>query len=129
MKLLLLTLTLISATVLGQEVLPGDAIPALVPEDGDKFVGAFVKVMAAVAVMVGALMFLSWSSRKMINAKIQQVNETSSLKVLEKRNISTKTTLYEIECEGRSVLFAESVNGVTLLQSSHKRETFNIKET
>lgn len=128
MKLFFFMLTLISATLFAQDVLPEQLIPPIAPDDGDKFTGAFIKVMAAVAAMVGALMFLSWSSRKMINAKIQQANETSSLKVLEKRTISNKTTLYEVEYEGRSVLFAESLNGVTLLNSSHKREIFNLKE-
>lgn len=90
--------------------------------------GEFIKVMAAVGVMVVALLFLSWSSRKMINMKIQQANETSSLKILEKRVISPKTTLYQVEFDGRSVLMAESTNGVTLLQATPKRELFNLKE-
>lgn len=103
--------------------------PSGVPEESGRFMGEFIKVMAAVAVMVGALLFLSWSSRKMINAKIQQANETSPLKIIEKRVISPKTTLYQIEFEGRAVLMAESSNGVTLLQNTTKRETFNLKET
>lgn len=100
----------------------------VIPEDSGRFMGEFIKVMAAVGVMVVALLFLSWSSRKMINMKIQQANETSSLKILEKRVISPKTTLYQVEFDGRSVLMAESTNGVTLLQATPKRELFNLKE-
>lgn len=129
MKLFFLTMTLISVSLWGQDVLSEPSIPALVPEDGGRFTEAFIKVMAAVAVMVAALLFLSWSSRKMINAKIQQANETSVLKILEKRSISPKTIIYHMEFEGRSVLFAESINGVTLLNTSPKRELFNLKET
>ena len=102
--------------------------PAGVPEETGKFMGEFIKVMAAVGVMVVALLFLSWSTRKMMNVKIQQANETSALKILEKRVISPKTTLYQLEFEGRSVLMAESTNGVTLLQTIPKRESFNLKE-
>lgn len=132
MQKIFLTILLAAFTLGAQDSIsdiPELIAPPGVPEDSGRFMGEFLKVMTAVGVMVIALMFLSWSTRKMMNAKIQQANETSSLKILEKRVISPKTTLYQLEFDGRSVLMAESSNGVTLLQATQKREPFNLKET
>lgn len=129
MKIFFLVVSLVTMTLFGLDVSPDHSLPDVIPEDNGKFTGAFIKVMFAVGAMVAALMFLSWSSRKMINTKIQQGNETSALKILEKRSISTKTTIYQMEFEGRSILFAESHNGVTLLHDSLKKQTFNLKDT
>ncbi len=129
MRTVFFVVSLATISLWGQDILPGLESPPVVIEESDRFTKEFIKVMVAVGIMVGALLFLSWSSKKILNTQIQQANEKCAIKITEKRSISTKTTVYQLDIEGRSVLLAESSNGVTLLHSTARRETFNLKDT
>lgn len=128
MRTLILLATLTTAILWGQDALPDQELPIVVVEESNRFTKEFVKVMFAVCAMIGALLFLSWSSKKILNTQIEQANEKSGIKIVEKRSISTKTTVYQIEVEGRMVLLAESTNGVTLLNAAARERTFNLKD-
>ena len=128
MRILFCLATLTTALLWGQDTLPDLEPPAVIMEDSNRFTKEFVKIMMAVGAMIGALLFLSWSSKKILNTQQKQVNESSTIKIVEQRTISTKTTVYQLDVEGRTVLLAESSNGVTLLHSTGRREPFTLKD-
>lgn len=115
----------------GQEGLQDLPELMMVPESSHeegRFMAEFWKVLMALGGMIAALFFLSWSAKKLLQSQVEQTNETNAIKVIQKRPLSTKTTVYLLEIEGRSVVMAESTNGVTLLQSSTRKEPFNLMD-
>lgn len=86
-------------------------------EEQSHFAAEFKKMLTILFVFIGALMALSWAVKRVANARIEQVNAVSSIKVLEKRSLSPKGMLYLVEVEGKRMLIAESPAGINSLGS------------
>lgn len=63
--------------------------------------------------------------KRFMNAKIQQANESKSIKILEKRVISPKSVLYLVEAEGRRVLISESQQEVRAIRNLDEANELN----
>ncbi|QLH35282.1 MAG: flagellar biosynthetic protein FliO [Parachlamydiaceae bacterium] len=64
-------------------------------------------------------------SQKMMNTRMEQLNTTSEIKIIEKRLLTPKTSLYLIDIHGTGFILAESLNGVTSLGSFNVNEMEN----
>jgi flagellar biogenesis protein FliO len=51
----------------------------------------------------------------MVNNKLEQSNQISTIKVIERRSLSPKTSIYLIEIHEKTIALAESADGVALL--------------
>ncbi len=83
--------------------------------DGSHFFSQLMSMLSTLGLVVAGLLFLAWLLKRYATSKIEQVNESSDIKVLERRTISPKTTLYLVEVEGTAILMAESPNGTERL--------------
>jgi flagellar biogenesis protein FliO len=88
-------------------------------EEGDsRFFQEFLSMLFSVGIILGAIFVLMWVLRRMMNARMEQVNLKSSIKIIERRPLSPKTTIYILEIHGKAVTIADSHNGVALLSQS-----------
>lgn len=81
----------------------------------DHFLADLFNMLATLGLIVALILIAGWFLKRLATTRQQQANETSSIKVLERRSLSPKTAVYILEIEGTGILMAESVNGVTRL--------------
>jgi len=100
--------------------------PVIVPHGGDKgyhleaptedpFFYELMRMFGVLIVFVTCLLTLSWMLKKVSQSKIDHVNASSNIKILEKRTLSHKAIIYLIEIYGKTVAVAESTSGITKL--------------
>jgi flagellar biogenesis protein FliO len=89
----------------------------LKPDDkeGDRFLSEFMNMLTTLGIIVVIILMATWFLKRMVSGKIQQLNTTSLVKVIERRILSPKTSLYLLDIEGKGVILAESSNGVVSL--------------
>jgi flagellar biogenesis protein FliO len=79
-------------------------------------------MLATLGLLVSLVLLASWALKRMMRTRIQQVNQTSTIKIVEQRPLSSKTIISLIEVRGREFAVAESANGVTLLSQFHSQK-------
>ncbi len=99
---------------------PASQIP--VDEPTDKFTGELVNMLITLGFLVAGILALSWVLKRMLNAKVQQENVSSDIKVLERRSLSPKSAVYLIEVSGRQFVVGESAAGL------HPLASFSVEE-
>lgn len=89
------------------------------PETGknDRFFTEFLNMLATLGLLIGIILIAAWFLKRFLNTRMEQINTTSSIKILERRALSPKTALYLLEVNDKSILIAESQNGVSLINS------------
>lgn len=85
--------------------------------EGDHFTRGLLQMLLTLGIMVALIYYVSYLIRKMMNNRQQQINETSGIKILESRSLNQRTAIYLVEVAEKEYLIAESVNGVTLLDT------------
>ncbi len=101
--------------------LPED-LQSAATESPDRFVSEFLYMLSMLGLILLILLAVTWFLKKVLNTRLQQVNSSSAIKVIERRSLSPKSAIFLLEVEGRGVALAESTNGVTFLT------TFPIEE-
>ncbi len=82
----------------------------------DHFLRGFMNMLTSLGLIVVLIFLISWFLKKMMNTRIQQMNVSSDIKILERRALTPKTTIYILEVKGRGIIVAESINGLTRLE-------------
>lgn len=85
------------------------------PPSADSLYLEFFKMIIMLGAIIGLLLLSMWFVKRMMNARIEQMNVSSFIKVIERRSLSAKTSLYVIELQDRRIAIAESHNGITVL--------------
>lgn len=85
------------------------------PQDtqGDKFYNEFLNMMATLGLIIIVMVVIAWIVRRFTQTRLEQINTSSSMKILESRAISAKSTLYLLEVEGTGYVMAEHAQGIT----------------
>lgn len=83
----------------------------------DHFFGQFMKMLGTLGLLVAIMIAASWSLKRMLNTRVQSLNDTSRIKVVETRALSNKSSVHLVEVEGKTYFIGESVNSVTLLDT------------
>lgn len=94
--------------------------PPQAPVTDSNFIGEFFYMLLMLTLLITLVMFTSWFLKRMLNSRMEQMNASSTIKVLEKRSLSQKTHLYLIEHEGKSLLIAETPTHVVPLKFEEK---------
>jgi len=84
-------------------------------KEGDNFQAKFLNMLFILSLLIGFMILASWLLKRMMKARITQINQASYIKVLETRQLSPKSTLYFIEIEEERVLVGESQAGLHLI--------------
>lgn len=93
------------------------------PQEIDQFYGEFIKMMVMLSLIIAFLLILLWFVKRMMNSRLEQLNVNSMIKVIERRSLTAKTSLYIIETMDKSYILAESQNGITVLGEGKKTAT------
>jgi len=75
----------------------------------------FLRMMFMLGILLGLLLLVSWFLKRMLNTRMEQINTSSPIKILDRRNLSPKTVIYVIDVHGKRSVIAESPNGVTYI--------------
>lgn len=87
------------------------------PPENSRFWNEVVNMMATLGLIISLILVAAWFLKRMLNTRQEQANTTSIIKVIERRGLSPKTAVYLLEIEGKSIVIAESQNGVTVLSN------------
>ncbi|MGK5594226.1 MAG: hypothetical protein ACSNEK_02580 [Parachlamydiaceae bacterium] len=99
---------------------PEEANPQI---DNGHFTMQLFYMLIMLGLLIGLLLLVSWFFKKIVHSRIQQANANSAIRLLEQRTISARTTIYALDIEGKTYVFAESANALTSLQPvEHKTE-------
>lgn len=96
-------------------VFPMDDIIKEPLKQNDKFYSEFLNMLATLGFILALILIAAWFLKRLVNTRVEQANNTSSIKILERRSLSAKSMVYLLEIEGTGILVAESVNGITRL--------------
>lgn len=88
----------------------------------DRFISDFMNMLASLGLIIALIFIVSWFLKRFLNTRIQQMNTTSAIKIVERRALTPKSSIYLLEVNDRTMVIAESTNGVTLLSNLHMRE-------
>lgn len=86
------------------------------PVEGDRFFKEFLNMLFSLGLILGFLLLATWLVKRFANTRMAQVNESSGIKIVEKRSLSPRATIYVLDILGSLVVVAESHTGVTFLQ-------------
>jgi flagellar biogenesis protein FliO len=81
----------------------------------DNFVKEFIKMLMTLGAIITILLLASWLLKRMSNTRIQQINESSEIKILERRSATTKTSVFLLDVRGKQYAVVESHNALLLL--------------
>lgn len=84
-------------------------------KQNDKFFAEFLNMLATLGFIIALIFIIAWFFKRMMNTRMEQINSTSLIQVVEKRALSPKTALYLLEVENKTILIAETPSGVTPL--------------
>ena len=90
-------------------------IPAESSQATPTYEGAFIKMLVTLIAILIFIFIAFWMVRRMSQGRLLSGNYNRTIKVLEKRPLSSKSMLYLIEYEGKKILIAESQLEVRLL--------------
>jgi flagellar protein FliO/FliZ len=101
------------------------ALPLLADEEAvfntGQYKAAFVKTSLTFIAFIALILLTVWLIRRMGSGQMTKLNQTRHMKVLERRPLSPKSTLYLVEIGGKHVVLAESqleVRPITTLDTS-----------
>lgn len=83
--------------------------------DTDHFMHEFINMMTTLGIIVAFVLIATWFLKRTFNTRIEQLNTSSVVKVVERRILNPKTTIILLEIQGKGFILAESINGVTHL--------------
>ncbi len=69
---------------------------------------AFFKMFVTLGILVILLCISFWLFRRLAKGRLSQMNHGKTIKILERRALSTKSILYVVEFSGKKLLIAES---------------------
>lgn len=71
-----------------------------------------LNMLSTLGMIVGFILIVAWLLRRLLNTRIEQMNENSAIRILERRQISAKSIVYLIEVGNRHLVLAESHQGI-----------------
>ncbi len=83
----------------------------------DHFMRDFINMLFSLGLIVALIFIASWFLKRMMNTRLQQINESSEIKIIDRRSITPKTIVYLLEVKGKGLVVGESTHGLSLLST------------
>ena len=93
----------------------------------DHFYHEFFKMLSLLGLIIMLLLLASWFLKRMLSSRTEQINNTSLIKIVERRMLSAKSAVYVIDVMGKKVVLAESQNGITALGELPLKQQFPLE--
>lgn len=79
------------------------------------FWASFRQMLVSLAAVCSLILVTAWFLKRFMKTRLEQINSGSTIKILERRNLTPKSVVYLLDIEGKKVLIAESQTGVHML--------------
>lgn len=89
--------------------------PLVEGERGDHFFAELMNMLSTLGIILLALLIVAWITRRMLNTRLEQVNTTSSIKILERRSLAPRVTIYVLDISGARLIVGETPAGLVRL--------------
>ncbi len=94
------------------EPTPNGQPPAPIPAESSEvtvhYENAFIKMLLTLLGLLAFIFLTVWLLRRLSQGRLKSMNLSRGIKILERRPLSAKSTLYLLEVRGKQVLIAES---------------------
>ena len=84
-------------------------------QQNSRFFSELLSMLATLGLVIAFLIVVAWFLKRLMNTRIEQMNAGSRIKIVERRMLSNKSSLYMIDVEGKSILITESQHGCSAL--------------
>lgn len=81
----------------------------------DRFYAEFLNMLATLGLVIAIILIAAWLLRRILNTRLEQINTTSIIKIIEKRALSPKSAVYLLEIYDKVIAIAETQSGITQL--------------
>ncbi len=79
------------------------------------FFGELVNMFFVLGFIIAAMLIIAWVLKRLLNTRLQQMNTTSPIKILERRSLTPKSAVYLLEIHGKGIIIGETPHGITSL--------------
>lgn len=86
------------------------------------YLSEFVNMLISLGVVLTLLMATVWVLKKIMHSRLTHLNNTSAIRVLEKRVLGQKSALYLVEVMGKGALISESSAGIQMISIIEGKE-------
>ena len=83
------------------------------------FIKMILTFLGLIALIIGSI----WILKRILNAPFRQVSSQKTVKILERKGLSPKSTLYVVELYGKKIVFVESQAEVRKLMEIEERSS------
>lgn len=77
--------------------------------------GEFVNMLITLFFILGLIFVTVWFLKKLMRSRLQHLNRSTGIKILEKRVLNPKSSLYLVDVLGKGLVIAESPSGIQLI--------------
>lgn len=77
-------------------------------KETDSFQTKFLNMLLILGLLIGFMILASWMLKRMTRTRADQVNQSSSIRVLETRSLSPRSTIYLLDIRGQGIVVAET---------------------
>lgn len=82
----------------------------------NRFLAEFFYMLLMLGMLIGVVLFASYLIKRMTSTRIDSLNATSNIKILERRALSQRSQIYLVEIEDKKFMIAESPTAIAALQ-------------
>lgn len=79
------------------------------------FMHEFLQMIFTLIIVLALAIFTLMMLKKLMRSRANVINENSAIRVLEKRNLSSKASLYLVDILGKGVVISETSQGIDLI--------------
>lgn len=83
--------------------------------EDNPFMQEFFHMLLVLGAIIAGMLFIAWLFKRSMSTRMEQMNVSSAVKILEKRNITPRSAIYLIEVHEHRIVVGETQSGMTLL--------------
>lgn len=76
------------------------------------FSDEFLHMMMSLGFIIVIMLLAGWALKRLMGQRVQQANNNSDIKVIERRPLSAKSAVYLLDIHGRTIIVGESATGL-----------------
>lgn len=83
--------------------------------NADSFMAEFLTMALLLGLTLAGMCILAWFLKKFLNSRMHYSNQTSAIRIVERRALGPRSMIYLIEIEKRQIVVGETPAGLTHL--------------
>lgn len=81
----------------------------------EHFFMEFLHMLGMLGLLLLLMLGVSWALKRILNTRMEQINQSSPIKIIERRSLTPKTAIFVVDVFGKKSVIADHHNGVTYL--------------